>query len=88
MFITNDHIKEGKRELNFSEFAAYTLKRKAHKLEETMEQVKEKEMPLESYTIIHKDAELTEPQRQMIIEWADKTRKQIITDSLTKKSRP
>ncbi len=83
----SDHVKEGKKELNFSEFAAYKFKRRAHKLEEVIEQVKEKEMPLKSYTIIHKDAGLTDQQRKEISEWADKTRKQIIADSLTNKSR-
>ena len=65
------HVNEGKRELNFSEFATYTPKRQHHKLEEAMEQVEEKEMPLSSYTWVHKDARLSEEERQILHKWAD-----------------
>lgn len=68
----DDHVNEGKKELNFDEFTTYSLRRQYHKLEEVVEQVKEKEMPLNSYTWIHKDADLTAEQRQQLINWADK----------------
>ena len=58
-FWLNDHIEEGKKELNFSEFATYRLARQYRKLEEIIKQVKEDEMPLQSYTIIHRDAVLS-----------------------------
>ncbi len=43
-----------------------------HKFEETIEMVEEKEMPLPSYTNfgLHKEANLSEDQRQKIIVWA------------------
>ena len=43
-----------------------------HKLEEIAEQVEKKEMPDKSYTFLglHKDANLTDAQRQQIISWA------------------
>lgn len=44
----NYHIKEGKDELNFSDFAAFNTRFKSHKLDEIMELVDEKEMPLNS----------------------------------------
>jgi len=43
------HINEAKHKLNFSEFAKYTVKRKKHKLDECIDEVKEDEMPLTSY---------------------------------------
>lgn len=67
----NDHITEGKNELNFSEFATYTAKRKAHKVDEISKTVKEHDMPLKSYLWIHTEARLTDAQRQTIIRWAD-----------------
>ena len=67
----NDHINEGKRELNFSEFATYTPKRKANKLGKIAETVKDHHMPLNSYLWIHTEARLTDAQRQNIIRWAD-----------------
>lgn len=65
-----NHIKEGKRELNFSEFNTYKDKRKAHKFEEIGEMISEKEMPLSSYTLIHGDAALSDEQIEILISWA------------------
>ena len=64
-----DHVKEGKSELNFNEFASYRIAKQNHKLEEIIEQVKEEEMPLPSYTIIHKEADLTPEERATLTQW-------------------
>lgn len=69
-FWLNHHIKEGKGELNFDEFASYRLRKQYHKMEEIVEQIKENEMPLSSYTLIHKDAVLTEVEKNTLIDWA------------------
>ncbi len=61
-----DHINEGREELNFSEWGDYSLKRKDHKLEECAEEVEEGEMPLDSYFIMHSEAELTHEQRETL----------------------
>lgn len=68
----NDHVVDGKRHLNFSEFTKMPIAIQNHKLEETIEMVEEKEMPLPSYTNfgLHKEANLSEEQRQKIIVWA------------------
>ena len=65
-----DHINEGKEELNFSEFGTYSAKKAAHKMEEVGEMVGEGEMPLESYTLIHKDAVLTHEEAETLIKWS------------------
>ena len=72
-----NHVKEGKGHLNFSEFGSYTPKKQHHKLEEVVEMVKESEMPLDSYTWMHKDAKLTEQERVLIVNWAEILRKEI-----------
>ena len=64
-----NHINEGSKHLNFSEWGNYSLKRKDHKLEECVEMIEEGEMPMNSYTWIHKQAKLTDAQRQLLIEW-------------------
>ena len=66
----NNHIKEGKEHLNFDEYANKPLRYQYHKMEETVEMVKEEEMPLESYTWIHKDAKLTPEERTKLVDWA------------------
>jgi len=65
------HVNEGKRELNFNEFAGYTKKRKLHKLEKIKKSVTEGWMPLDSYLWIHKDAKLTRDEATAIADWTD-----------------
>lgn len=78
----NHHVNEGKEELNFSEFEAYSLKRKLHKLEEIKEMVDEGEMPLSSYTLIHGDASLSAEQKEILSKWVVETRK-YLSDTLS-----
>ena len=70
----NDHIIDGKKDLNFSEFASYRLRRQYKKLEEINDLVKKNAMPLESYLWIHKDAKLTEQQKLTIANWVTAVR--------------
>ena len=65
-----DHVKEGKDELNFSEWKNYSLKRKEHKMEEVWEEVAQLKMPIDSYTWTHFDAKLTENQIKEVVDWA------------------
>ena len=69
-----DHVDHGKGDLNFSDWAAYSVKKKDHKLEEVVEVIEGNEMPLEEYTWTHAEARLTEAQRKALIEWAENTR--------------
>jgi len=64
------HIDEGRDELNFSEWAAYSKRDKLRKLKDIQEEVEEGEMPMESYVIMHSEASLTEEQREAIVTWA------------------
>jgi len=63
-----DHINEGKEELNFNEWDAYSNRRKNSKLKSIISQVKDDEMPLASYTLIHKDAKLSNSEKTLIID--------------------
>ncbi len=65
------HVRDGKKKLNFSEFLSYPLKRQDHKLEETIEQIQEHEMPLASYLIVHRDAKLSADQIRLLTNWAN-----------------
>lgn len=67
-----DHVKDGKKHLNFSEWSAYSLKKKEHKMDELYEEVEKKKMPLESYTYTHSDANLTQDQINEIVTWGKK----------------
>lgn len=64
-FLEN-HIKDGKEELNFNEWDTYSNRRKNSKLKSIISQVKDDEMPLASYTLIHKDAKLSKSEKTLI----------------------
>jgi hypothetical protein len=71
------HVEDGKKHLNFSEFATYNKKKMDHKLEETAEEVLEGNMPLNSYTIAHGNAKLSESQIKIITEWVANEREKL-----------
>jgi hypothetical protein len=75
-FVKN-HIEEGKEHLNFSEFGNFSAKKQAHKLEESYEMIEKGEMPLSSYTIIHKEAVLDEEQQNVLISYFKEIEKKI-----------
>ena len=62
-----DHVKEGKAELNFNEWDSLSNRRKASKLKSMISQIENDEMPLASYTIIHRNAVLSDSEKQDII---------------------
>ena len=68
----SNHVNEGKKHLNFSEFTIRRIAVQNHKLEEIVEMVEEGEMPLKSYTWLglHPDAKLTQDQKSKLITWA------------------
>ena len=70
-FIMERHIRNGKKDLNFSEFGNYSKRRQESKFESIIKQVKSGEMPLASYTILHKDSKLTSMQKETVINWID-----------------
>lgn len=63
------HIKEGKAELNFSEWDSYSNRRKTSKLKSIISQIENNKMPLKSYTFIHSNAEFTNSEKQEIIRY-------------------
>lgn len=68
-FLMESHIKEGKENLNFNEWGNYSKRKQNNKLDRIIKQIKSNEMPLNSYTLIHKNAILTPAQKKEIINW-------------------
>lgn len=68
----DEHVNDGKKHLNFSKWNEYSLKRKEHKMDELYEEVEKGEMPLDSYTWTHADANLTQEQITAIVTWGKK----------------
>jgi hypothetical protein len=85
----NDHVQEGKKELNFSEFASYRIGRQYRKLDEINKEVKEDEMPLNNYLWLHRNAKLDDQQKLTLASWVVSVRDSIKAnypaDSLVRK---
>ena len=72
------HVNDGKAHLNFSEFADYSPKRAANKLDQVIDELTDNAMPLASYKLGHPDARLTPGQTKLLTDWADSVRQQIL----------
>lgn len=64
------HVADGRKHINYDEYTHKPLRYQYHKMEETIEMVKEGEMPLNSYTWTHKDAKLTDAEKALLTGWA------------------
>jgi len=69
-FLEN-HIKEGKSELNFNDWDNYSDRRKKSKLRSIIKQIESGEMPMDSYTLVHRDAVLDSVAMNEIISYMD-----------------
>lgn len=67
----SSHIAEGREHLNFSRWEDQSARRQASKLREVAEEVAEGSMPMPSYLILHRDAKLTDEEKQVLISWAE-----------------
>lgn len=67
-FLEN-HITDGKDELNFNEWDEYSNRRKNSKLKSIINQIEDDKMPLYSYTLIHKDAVLSKSEKELVINY-------------------
>lgn len=76
-----NHIKEGKAELNFNEFGNYSTRRQVSKLDGIFNSIKDGIMPLSSYKLMHKTANLNKNEKTLIMDWA-----QFSKDSLSIKN--
>ena len=85
-FIVANHVKEGREELNFSEWATYSEKKKAHKLEECIEALREGWMPLSGYVALHDEADLSAAQRESLATALEKIMKSTAAKSSTGQS--
>jgi hypothetical protein len=70
-FLVRMHVVDGRKHLNFSEWAGYTAERKAKKQKECGEEVAEGEMPLPPYLPLHPEAKLSDAEKKALQAWAD-----------------
>jgi hypothetical protein len=64
-------VAEGRKRMNFSEWARLSVSRRAHRLEDIVEMLNEDEMPPKEYRLMHPAAIPTDAERALIVQWAD-----------------
>jgi hypothetical protein len=67
------HISNGREKLNFSDFGSYSSRRQISKLKDIANQIKDNEMPIASYKMMHPDARLLQAEKKMIMNWMNAT---------------
>jgi hypothetical protein len=67
------HIKQAKNQLNFSEFGSYSQRRQLSKLDGIANSIKDNIMPLPSYRMMHKNAQLSADEKSLLINWAQQS---------------
>jgi len=71
------HVNNGKESINFSDLSGFSKKKLDHRMGDIAEQVEKSEMPLNTYTFIHRYAILDSGQIKMIKDWTIAARKEI-----------
>lgn len=72
-YMLDKHIREGKKDLNLSEFGEYTKRRQINKLRSIESSINDGTMPLSSYTLIHPSAKLTANEKKLLLNWLERT---------------
>lgn len=67
-----EHVEDGKKHLNFSEWEKLSHQKKQHALKEILEEVEAKEMPLKSYLLLHQGANLSLAEVKTLKNWINK----------------
>jgi hypothetical protein len=79
-----DHVEDGRKRLNFSNWPHDDPKRAARKWRSISEAVADGDMPLPSYLKGHSEARLTDEQRKRFSDWAEGEADRVI-DTLNRK---
>ena len=66
----SQHVRMGRRNLNFSEWQGMSAEDRADAMEEIWEEVERGSMPLSDYLSMHPEAVLTESQRETLRRWS------------------
>jgi hypothetical protein len=79
-WLLENHIREGKDHLNFSEWGNYSKRQQISLLGDICETVSDRSMPLKSYTLLHKDAELFDYEIEEICDWTERAAENLLNN--------
>lgn len=63
------HVNEGREHLNFSVWGTYNKDLKENMLTKSVQTIQNKTMPMPGYTVYHKEANLSEAERALLIQY-------------------
>jgi hypothetical protein len=69
-WMIDSHIRAAKAKLNFSDWGGYSTSEQIDLLKEINEEIREKDMPLNSYVLFHKKADLFDHEIEELCRWA------------------
>jgi uncharacterized membrane protein len=70
-FLVSKDTREGREELNFSNWEELSKIEKAEMLDEISEEVEDGEMPMKIYPLTHGNAKMTDAERAEMVAWAE-----------------
>jgi len=73
----SDHVNDGRRNLNMSEFGRLPRDRQERKLRQMCDEVSDGIMPLSSYLPMHPKARLSEQDKKVLCDWTEEQRERI-----------
>jgi len=73
-WIVAHDVHAARRQMNFSEWAGYSEKKREERLNGICEQVVNGDMPEGKYALIHRRARITEDERAAICQWVERSR--------------
>ncbi len=68
-WIIANHVNDGKKHVNFDEWKTYNDNQRKHNIHDLEEVIMENSMPMSSYTILHKNAVLSDKDKKDLLEW-------------------
>ena len=74
-------VRRGRDHMNFSQWQQYTFQQREKLLADVASAVKNGEMPLRQYTFIHRQARLTDAERDLVYQWARRERRRLRAES-------
>lgn len=79
-WIIGSHIKNGKENLNFSEWARYDKRKQLKILSEICDEVKSGDMPIRGYVFMHSSAIINEKELADICTWTETAAEEVLNN--------
>lgn len=76
-WLVEKDVRQGRDHINFSEWDQYSFKQREKFLADVASAVKNRQMPLPQYTLIHPDARLSDADMDVLYAWARVERRRL-----------